>query len=92
VDGKTIYHWNQFSTLVKESGGKTLTLTVERDGVRVEKSVTPVEDGGRFVIGVEPVINLVFKKYGFFQSIGLGFDKTLEARPDNHHAEKTVDV
>jgi len=45
----------------------------------MEKSVTPIEDGGRFVIGVEPVINLVFKKYGFFQSIRLGFDKTLEA-------------
>jgi regulator of sigma E protease len=79
VDGKTIYHWNQFSTLVKESKGEKLTLTIERDGVRMEKSVTPVEDGGRFVIGVEPVINLVFKKYGFFQSVRLGFDKTLEA-------------
>jgi regulator of sigma E protease len=79
VDGKTIYHWNQFSTFVKESKGKKLTLVVERGGVRMEKSVTPVEDGGRFVIGVEPVINLVFKKYGFFQSIRLGFDKTLEA-------------
>jgi regulator of sigma E protease len=79
VDGKTIYHWNQFSTLVKESKGKELTLTVERNGVRMEKSVTPIEDGGRFVIGVEPTINLVFKKYGFFQSIRLGFDKTLEA-------------
>jgi regulator of sigma E protease len=79
VDGKTIYHWNQFSTLVKESKGKKLTLAVERDGARMEKSVTPIEDGGRFVIGVEPVLNLVFKKYGFFQSIRLGFDKTLEA-------------
>ncbi|HXY55053.1 MAG TPA: RIP metalloprotease RseP [Nitrospirota bacterium] len=79
VDGKTIYHWNQFSSLVKESGGKTLTLTIERGGVRMEKSVTPVEDGGRFVIGVEPVINLVFKKYGFFKSIRMGFDKTIEA-------------
>jgi len=79
VDGKTIYHWNQFSTLVKESKGKKLTLVVERNGVRMEKSVTPIEDGGRFVIGVEPIINLVFKKYGFFPSIRLGFDKTLEA-------------
>jgi len=31
------------------------------------------------VIGVEPVMKLVFKKHGFFESITLGFNKTLEA-------------
>ncbi len=79
VDGKTIYHWNQFSTLVKESNGKTLTLTLEREGKRITVSLTPILDGGRYVIGVEPIMHLVFKKYGFFESIRLGFDKTLES-------------
>jgi len=37
------------------------------------------EDGGRPVIGVEPVIHLVFKRYGFFESLRLGFDKTIES-------------
>ena len=79
VDGKTIYHWNQFSTLVRDSKGKTLTLTIERGGKRMEKSVTPQENSGRMVIGVEPVVRLVFKKYGFFESLHLGFDKTIES-------------
>jgi regulator of sigma E protease len=79
VDGKTVYHWNQFSTLVKESKGKTLRLAIEREGKRVEKSVTPVMDGGRYVLGVEPFVRLVFKKYGFFESVQLGFQKTIEA-------------
>jgi len=79
IDGNTVYHWNQFSTLVKESNGKTLRLTIEREGKRVEKSVTPVMDGGRYVVGVEPFVRLVFKKYGFFESVQLGFQKTLEA-------------
>jgi len=79
VDGKTIYHWNQFATLVRESKGKTLTLTIERGGTRMEKTVTPAVDNGRNVIGVEPVVRLVFKKYGFFESLRLGFDKTIEA-------------
>jgi len=35
-------------------------------------------DGGRHVIGVEPVVRLVFTKHGFVESIGLGFRKTLE--------------
>ena len=79
VDGQTIYHWNQFSALVRDSKGRKLTLTIERGGTRMEKAVTPKEDGGRYVIGVEPVMRLVFKKHGFFESIRLGFDKTLEA-------------
>jgi regulator of sigma E protease len=79
VDGKTVYHWNQFSALVRESKGKRLLLSIERDGKRMDIAVTPMEDGGRYVIGVEPIMRLVFKKYGFFESLRLGFDKTLEA-------------
>ncbi len=79
VDGKTIYHWNQFSTIVRDSKGKKLVLLIERGGKRIEKTVTPIEDSGRFVIGVEPLLRLVFKKYGFLESIQLGFDKTIES-------------
>jgi regulator of sigma E protease len=79
VDRQTIYHWNQFSTLVKDSKGRTLILDIEREGKRLETSATPVQDGGRYMIGVEPVMHLVFKKYGFFESLRLGFDKTIEA-------------
>ncbi|MGB8516607.1 MAG: RIP metalloprotease RseP [Gallionella sp.] len=79
VDGKTIYHWIQFSTLVRDSKGNKLTLTLERNGKRMEKIITPKEDGGRQVIGVEPVMRLVFKKYGFTESLRLGFEKTIES-------------
>jgi len=79
VDNKTVYHWNQFSALVKESNGKALALTIERKGERIEKTVTPAFDNGRYVIGVEPVMRLVFKKYGFVESVQLGFAKTIEA-------------
>jgi len=78
VDGKTVHYWNQFSTLIKESNGKKLNLTVEREGKSFPIVVTPREDSGRYVIGVEPIIRMVFKKYGFLQSLSLGFDKTLE--------------
>jgi regulator of sigma E protease len=78
VDGKTVYHWNQFSSLIRESAGKKLTLLIERGGKRIETSVTPVKDNGRYLIGVEPLMRLVFKKYGFFESLRLGFDKTIE--------------
>jgi regulator of sigma E protease len=31
------------------------------------------------VIGVEPIVRMVFKKYGFLESLRLGFDKTIES-------------
>ena len=79
VDGMTVYYWNQFSTAVKESKGKRLALTIDREGARTQVEVTPVESEGRYVIGVEPIIPLVFKRYGFLDSVKMGFDKTLEA-------------
>lgn len=78
VDGTTVYYWNQFSTMVKESGGKKLSLLIEREGKRMTTAITPIMDGGRHVIGVEPYVRLDFKKYGFWESLQLGFSKTLE--------------
>jgi len=78
VDGKPVYYWNQFSSAVKKSNGKKLTLTVERGEKQMPISVTPVEDNGKYVIGIEPVIRMIFKKYGFVESLALGFDKTIE--------------
>ncbi|MHB8845581.1 MAG: RIP metalloprotease RseP [Nitrospirota bacterium] len=78
VNGTTIYHWNQFSLMVKESGGKDLVLQIERAGKREERTIRPVMDGGRYVIGVEPAVRLVFKKYGFIESVQMGFAKTIE--------------
>lgn len=79
VDGRTIYHWNQFSGYVRDSGGKPLQLQIDRAGTKIDMTMTPVMDGGRYVIGVEPIVRMVFKKYGILESISLGFEKTIEA-------------
>jgi regulator of sigma E protease len=78
VDGTTIFYWNQFSAAIKKSEGKKLTLTVERAGKTVVIEVTPIEKDGKYVVGVEPLMKLVFKQYGFLDSLRLGFDKTIE--------------
>jgi len=78
VNGRIIYHWNQFSTLIRESKGEKLTLLLEREGKRIEKSVTPIMDNGRYVIGVEPIIKQVLVRYGFLESVQLGFSKTID--------------
>ena len=79
VNDVVMYHWNQFSTFVKESKGKDLILRVEREGRRLTIRVAPTEKDGRFVIGVEPYIKLVLKKYGLADSLRLGFEKTIES-------------
>jgi regulator of sigma E protease len=78
VDGTAVHYWNQFSSLVKASKGKTLTLTVERGQQKLSVKVTPRKDDGRYVVGIEPVVRMSFRKYGLVDSIRLGFDKTLE--------------
>ena len=45
----------------------------------MQLTVTPIESEGRYVIGVEPIIPLIFKRYGFADALRLGFDKTLES-------------
>jgi regulator of sigma E protease len=78
VDGKTVYYWNQFSSMVKKSEGKKLAITVEREGKPLSLTVTAIEKDGKYVIGVEPLMRLVFKQYGFLESLRLGFNKTIE--------------
>ncbi|HEX9020159.1 MAG TPA: RIP metalloprotease RseP [Nitrospirota bacterium] len=79
IDGLRIYYWNQFSTTIKESQGKELEITIERNGKTISLQATPILKEGRYLIGVEPLMRLVFKQYGFLESLRLGFDKTLES-------------
>ena len=78
VDGTAVYYWNQFSALVRKSNGKKLTLTVDRAQKKVQITVTPREESGRYVIGIEPIVRMTFSKYGFVDSLRLGFTKTIE--------------
>lgn len=79
VNGAPVYYWNQFSGTVKQSGGKPLTLTLEREARQLRLSVTPVQSEGQYVIGIKPFVRLVFKQYGLLDSIRMGFSKTLES-------------
>lgn len=79
VDGKAVYHWVQFAGLVNDSKGRPITLTIEREGRRMTKVITPLQTEGRFRIGVEPLRHLEIRRYGVIESIQLGFSKTIEA-------------
>ncbi len=80
VDGVTVYHFEQFVQLVNVSKGKPIRLSVERKGKRIEKMTTPIKRGEKYVIGVEiqMIVSRVVKKYGLFESMKRGAEKTLE--------------
>jgi regulator of sigma E protease len=78
INGNHVDYWTQFSDLIKQSNGKQLALTIERDGKPTSILVTPVKHEGKYVIGVGPLLRLVFKQYGFIDSVRLGFEKTIE--------------
>jgi regulator of sigma E protease len=78
VDGKRAGYWTQFSDMIKQSNGKQIALTIERDGKPASIMVIPVKQEGKYVIGVGPLLRLEFKQYGFLDSLRLGFEKTIE--------------
>ncbi|KTR37244.1 M50 family metallopeptidase [Rothia kristinae] len=41
-DGREVTSWDQVSALIREDGGKTVPVVVERDGQRVQLSITPI--------------------------------------------------
>lgn len=52
VDGVSVTEKEEFIRLIKESGGKTVALTLERNGETMDVNVTPVQDvSGEYKIG-----------------------------------------
>jgi regulator of sigma E protease len=51
VDGEAVDSWDRLSDLIRGSGGKTLTLTVMRDGTSLELQVTPEAQPDKTIFG-----------------------------------------
>jgi regulator of sigma E protease len=83
VDGARTPTFRSISEDIQESGGRPLTITVERDGRRVELGpITPeFEEGApgsaddRYVIGFRPK-PAFYRSYGFLESFELAGEAT----------------
>ena len=79
VDGQPIQYWDQFVDLVRNSGGKTLQLDVDRKGQHLTLSVTPkqgVTDGAEkyYQVGIQREFSLSYEHVGAveaFKAAGL---------------------
>jgi len=74
VDGQPIQYWDQFVDLVRNSGGKTLQIEVERNGKEAALSVTPqkgIVDGAEnyYQIGIQREFALTYQRVGLVQAV-----------------------
>ncbi len=86
VDGKAVYHWDEFASIIIESKGRPLALVVKRAGQQVPIRVTPEARVSRnlfgervndFAIGVATAREVVIEHYPPIQAIAKGTSQTL---------------
>ncbi|MGD9763369.1 MAG: RIP metalloprotease RseP [Candidatus Binatia bacterium] len=85
VDGRPVANWEELSNAIRNSGGKTVTLTVQRDGAPVQIAVTPEAKpeknifgevvGEAYVIGIERGFTQV--SVGPAQAVAAGAEQTV---------------
>ncbi|MDR2637984.1 MAG: RIP metalloprotease RseP [Zoogloeaceae bacterium] len=86
VDGEAIRHWPHLVEIIRRSGGKPLSLVVDRAGQEIRLVATPEdrEGNGRLGVGVaeREVEKIDFSalrvkvRYGFFESAGRAVAET----------------
>jgi regulator of sigma E protease len=84
VDGKPIDKWDSLSEIIRSSGGRTLKLTVVRDGATFDLQITPQAEpdknifgetvGTAYVIGIQRGFDE--EEVGVLTAIGMGARQT----------------
>jgi regulator of sigma E protease len=87
VDGQNIQWWGQFTERVRGSGGKPLSLDIERKGQPVHLAVTPQtgnNDRGESVyqIGVQVHEDSAYRRVAFLEGVRFAGLKTFETIDD----------
>lgn len=74
IDGTEIRDWDQMSDVIKNSNGKELDLVINRNSSEQNIILKPELDQqlNKYVIGINPEIEEIVKKYGFFESLFTG--------------------
>jgi len=80
VNGRNVSHWIEMSGIIRESGGKKISLKARRGDDELSVELTPVLDEAskKYVIGVGYGETTELRKYGFVDSIREGVHKGLE--------------
>jgi regulator of sigma E protease len=78
VDDTTIIFPTQLIDVVSKKANIPVTLTILRDGVQQVVQITPESDGGRGLIGVNIVEDVIKIKPGPIDALKMSFERNLE--------------
>ena len=85
VDGNTVKKWDELSEIISQSNGRALRITVHREGVPREITVTPRlmkgtnvfgETVETYKIGISPTPHTVVERLNPFSAFGTGLRQT----------------
>ncbi len=70
INGVKVLDWYDMKSIIEEKANQEVTLLIERDNqLEIKITPEPLEGKGHGVIGINPYIDEIQKKYGFFESI-----------------------
>ncbi|RTE55488.1 RIP metalloprotease RseP [Arenibacter aquaticus] len=89
INGSPVTFWDEFTTIIKSSPSKQLSLEVKRDGSLETIPLTVPKEGK---IGVYPDIEdlWVTDDYGFFEAIPAGYKRTIQVLTDQIRQFKVI--
>jgi regulator of sigma E protease len=86
IDGKETRLWEDVSLIIKNSEGREVLITLQRDGGTIEIPVTPRMDstknifgeevGQRFMVGIARSEEVIYEKVGLLRSLQEGINQT----------------
>ena len=86
IDGTETRRWEDVSSLIRNSEGREVVLTLQRGDLKLDVSVTPrmektknlfgEEVGERYLIGIARSEELIYEKVGFIKSLQAGVSQT----------------
>ncbi len=86
IDGQETKRWEDVSTLIKNSGGRQVILTIRRDGSTVEvpvqsrmeesKNIFGEVVGERYMVGIARSEEVTYEKVGFLTALEAGISQT----------------
>ncbi len=81
VNGVPVTSWYDLRPAIRDGGGDPQSFELERQGQTLVLSIKPVRDESNkndFLIGIAPQQESAFKRFGFFDAIAFGADRTIE--------------
>lgn len=81
IGGERLQSWYDLKRLIQKGGGAPQTFTVQRGEELIDLSIKPVKEktnGADYLIGIAPLQETVFKRFGPLEAIRAGAERTVE--------------